>query len=115
MTESVEVVAQSRDGASEREFVPWNRVRIELRRLQALVVDAQRPAKNGRRVHRDDGCAPRIRIDVDERVDAHVESAFLARLAGRGDGQGFTAVDVAAGKHPLAISGFDGTSDEHDA
>src|SRR5262249_36007218 len=43
----------------------------------------------------------------DEPVEPHVEAAFLARFAhGRG-GERLAAVDVAAGKHPLAVARLD--------
>ena len=56
-------------------------VRVELRGLEALVVDAQRAADRGRGVDDDDRGAARVGVDVDQAVEPHVEAAFFARLA----------------------------------
>src|SRR5439155_5809015 len=49
---------------------------------------------------------------VDEAVEADVEPALLARLANRGRREPLTAIDVASGKHPLAIARLDRAADE---
>ena len=58
---------------------------------------------------------PGIRIDVDQTIEPDVEAALLARLAQRRGLDGFTAIDEAAWKHPLAVAGFDRALHQDDA
>ena len=60
------------------------------------------------------GARPGIGVDVDEAVEPHVEAAFFARLADRGGDERLAAIDVAAGKHPLAVAGLDGAPHQHE-
>ena len=80
----IQVVAQAFVRAAERELVPRNRRVVELRRLEALVVDAERAADRRRGVDDDDRRAAGVRVDVDQAVEPDVEPALLARFADRG-------------------------------
>jgi peptide deformylase len=107
MPEAREVVAQPVGGTAEGEQIPWDRRALELSRLQALVVDAQLPANRRSRVDDDDRCATGVGVDVDESIEADVEAAFFSRFADGRRGQRFAAIDIAARKHPFAISRLD--------
>src|SRR6478752_189519 len=104
MPRSAQVIAQPFLRTPERELMPRDLGALELGGLQALVVDAQCAAERGRGVDDDDRGAPGVGVDVDERVEPYVEAAFFARLARRRRRQRFAAIDVAAGKHPLAVA-----------
>src|SRR5262245_8133368 len=76
-----EVIAKSVGRAAEGEQIPRKGRGLELSRLEALVVHAQLPANRGGRVDHNHRCATRIRVDVDESVEANVEATFFARFA----------------------------------
>src|SRR5262245_46419051 len=115
MTHAIQVVPEPLVCAAKRELLPGEPGCVELRRLGGLIVDAQRPANRRRGVDDDDRRAAKIGVNVDQRVEPDVEAAFLARLADRGIGERLAAIDVAAGKHPLAVPWLDRAADEHDA
>jgi hypothetical protein len=115
MTNSVEVLAQRLIRTSERQCIPGNGRAVELGRLDSFVIDLEGAPDCSRRIHDDDRRAAGIRIHVDEIIQLDVEAAFLARLAARGGGQRFAAIDVTAGEYPHAVSGFNRPSDQHDA
>src|SRR5262245_43086915 len=110
--QAVQVVAPPLVRAAASEFGPWDFVRLELRRFQTLIVHAEAPADGGGRIHDDDRSAAEIGVDVDERVEADFEAAFLARLANGRVGERLAAVDVAPREDPLAVAGLDGAADE---
>ena len=94
MPQPIQVISKPLVRAAEGELVPGDRVRVEFRRLQTLIVRAQRPAEDGGGVDDDDGGAAEIRVDVDERVEPDVEAAFFARLADGGVGERLAAIDI---------------------
>ena len=87
---------------------------IELRALEALLVNAQRAADRRRRVDDDHGRAAGIRVDVHQPVEPHVEAALFARFAHRRRRQRLAAIDVAAGKYPEPVARLDRAAHEHD-
>src|SRR5204863_287445 len=50
-----------------------------------------------------------------ESVETDVEAALFASFTNRRSHQRFPSIDVAAGKHPLAVTGIDGAPYEHEA
>src|SRR4029078_656642 len=102
-----EKISQAVVSAPAREVFPRDLRRRELGALEAFVVDAQRAADRGRGVDDDHRRAAGVRVDIDEAVEAHIEAALLARFADGGGGKRLAAVDIAAGKHPLAVARLD--------
>jgi hypothetical protein len=47
-------------------------------------------------------------------IEPHREAGFFTRFADRRQGDLLTAIDIAPGKHPLAIARLDGALYEHD-
>jgi len=74
-----------------------------------------RSADGGRRVDDDDRRAAGVGIDVDQPVEPHFQTAFLASLAQRRDRQRFAPIDIAAGEDPFPIAGLNRSADHHDA
>src|SRR5213592_1116262 len=112
MTDPGEIIAEAVVRAAKRELVPGDGRRRELGALEAFLVRAERAADGRRGVHDDDWRPAGIGVDVDEAVEADVEAALLARLAHRRRRQQLTAIDVASGKHPLAVAWLDRAADE---
>src|SRR6185312_16399110 len=109
-----EKISQAIVRASERQVVPRDLRRLELGALEALVVYAQRSADRGRGIDDDHRRAAGVRVDVDHAVEPHVEAALFARFANRRGGERLAAVDVAAGKYPLAIARLDRAAHQHE-
>src|SRR5437870_3689776 len=95
-------------------MIPRNAVDVELSRFETLVVDAQRTPDCRRGVHDDHRRAARIRVDVHEPFEPYVEAALFVRLPDRSGCERLAAVDVSAGKHPLAVSRLDGAAHQND-
>lgn len=98
--------------ASEGELVPRDGVRSDLRRLETLIVGVECASNRRRGVHDDDRRASRVRVDVDEAVEPHIESALFAGLPQGGCCEHFAAIDVTAREDPLSVSGFNRPTDQ---
>src|SRR5262249_5902140 len=114
MADAREIIAEAVVRAAEGELVPRNRRRREPRRLEALRGRAERAADGRRGVDDDDRRAAGVGVDIDEAVEAHLEAALFTRLANCRGRQRLAAVDVAAGKHPLAVARLDRAANENE-
>ena len=75
------VVAQRFFGAAEGQRIPGNRALVEASRLEAFIVNRELAGDRRRRKDDDDWRPSGVGVDVDETVDADVETALLARFA----------------------------------
>src|ERR1051325_4763008 len=97
-----EIVAQRVARTVEGEVLPRNVFRRESAGLDRLVARRQLAPDNLRGVDDDDVRRAGVGIDADDRTEPHVEAGFFLGLANRRVGDALAAVDIAAGKNPLA-------------
>src|SRR4030095_13863897 len=101
MPQSIQVIAEPFLRAAERKVAPRNDRAVDHARLETLFVTAKFAADRMRRVDDDDRSAPRVGVDVHERIETDLQAAFFARLPDGSGGERFAAIDVAAGKHSI--------------
>ena len=83
-------------------------------RLEPFVITGQLAAEHRGHVHDDDRCPCRVRIHVQQMVDADVEPASSRASRTAAASTCFASIDEAAGKHPPPVPRLDGAADQHD-
>ncbi len=83
--------------------------------LQAIVLVArrERAAHDGGPVD-DDHRRARVRVDVEQPGEVHLQARLLERLAHRGVGHGLAEVHEAAGVRPQTVAGIDRAAGQQD-
>src|SRR4030095_12282091 len=107
MPQSIQVIAEAFLRAAERKVAPRNDRAVDHARLETLFVTAKFAADRMRRVDDDDRSAPRVGVDVHERIETDLQAPSSPRLPNGSGGERFAAIDVAAGKHPFAVARLD--------
>src|SRR5687767_15627250 len=89
--------------AAERQFLPWYCVGFEEPRFESFVVAPEASSNHRCGVHHDDGHASRIRVDVDQAIEPHIEAGLLTCFPHRRSLDLFATIHISPGKHPLAV------------